>query len=144
MAHSHLQAPIGQTSPQLLAFAGMPLSAPPIDWVAALIPLFEEIDRYSRRAAREEYELLLAEQAAAIEQADKNDQVLTVQQAANLIGIQPQTVYEWIKADKLRAHRIGRAVRLKRGDVLAALQAQTQPDGRRKYARRGTASKKRM
>lgn len=142
MAHSHQQAPIGQTSQQLTALASRPPSALPIDWAAVLVPLFAEIDRHSRRAAREEYALLLAEQAAEVEQADKNDQVLTVQQAADLIGVRPQTVYEWIKADKLRAHKIGRSVRLKHGDVLAALRVQTQPDGRRKYARRGSVNKK--
>lgn len=102
----------------------------------ALLPFLAEIDRMSRRAAREEYELLLAEKAAAAAEADRNDQVLTVSQAATLLGIRPQTVYEWITAGRLKSFRLGRAVRLKRGQVLAALEAQTQPDGRRKYARR--------
>ncbi|WP_158011113.1 helix-turn-helix domain-containing protein [Hymenobacter lapidarius] len=61
-------------------------------------------------------------------------------QAAQLLGLCPQTVYEWAKAEKLQAFKVGRAVRFKRGHVLAALQQQTQPDGRRKYARRATGS----
>ena len=74
----------------------------------------------------------------AAAEPDRNDQILTRSQAADLLGMRPQTVFEWIKADKLKAFRVGRAVRLKRGQVLAALQAQT-TDGRRKYA--GKASK---
>jgi excisionase family DNA binding protein len=106
------------------------------NWSELLAPLFAEIDQHTRRAAREEYELLLVKKATEAAEAERNDQVLTVQQAADLLEVRPQTVYEWIKAGKLKAYRIGRAVRLKRGQVLAALQAQARPDGRRKYARK--------
>ena len=123
------------------AFAGSPLNVPPTNWAEMFTPLFAAIDLHSRRAAREEYELLLAEKAEATAEADRNDQVLTVAQTAELLGMQPQSVYEWIKAGKLQAFKLGRAVRLKRGQLMAALQAQTLPDGRRKYARR-TANKK--
>ncbi len=108
-------------------------------WPTLFTPLLEELDRYARRAAREEYELLLAEKAAAAAEADRNDQVLTVTEAAQLLGLRPQTVYEWVKAEKLQAFKVGRGVRFKRGYVLAVLELQTQPDGRRKYARRTTA-----
>ena len=120
------------------AYSGLLLSTPPTDWVAVLTPLFAEIDKRSRHAAREEYAKMLAEQVAEAEEADRNDQVLTVAEAAALLGIRPQSAYMWIKDGKLQAFRIGRTVRLKRGQVLAALQAQTQADGRRKYARRAT------
>ncbi|WP_158010898.1 helix-turn-helix domain-containing protein [Hymenobacter lapidarius] len=99
-----------------------------------------QLECYIRWAAREEYELMTVEKAAAAAEADQNDQVLTVAQAAQLLGLCPQTVYEWAKAEKLQAFKVGRAVRFKRGHVLAALQQQTQPDGRRKYARRATGS----
>ena len=125
------------------AFAGSLLNVPPTDWAKILIKLLEAFDRQSRQAAREEYKLLLAEQAEATAEADRNDQVLTVAQTAELLGLQPQSVYEWIKAGKLQAFKMGRAVRLKRGQVMAALQAQTLPDGRRKYARRATNKKSR-
>ena len=124
--------------PPTLAYSGPLPSTPPTDWVAVLTPLFAEIDKQSRRTAREEYAKLLAEQAAEADEADRNDQVLTVEQAAALLEVRPQTLYLWIKTGKLQAFRIGRTVRLKRGQVLAALQAQTQADGRRKYARRTT------
>lgn len=125
------------------AFAGSPLNVPPTNWAELLTQFFVEIDRHSRQAAREEYELLLAEKAEAAAETDRNDQVLTVAQTAELLGMQPQSVYEWIKAGKLQSFKMGRAVRLKRGQVMAALQAQTLPDGRRKYARRATNKKSR-
>ena len=123
------------------AYSGPLPSTPPTDWVAVLTPLFAEIDKRSRCAAREEYAKLLAEQADEADEADRNDQVLTVAEAAALLGIRPQSAYEWIKAGKLQSYRIGRTVRLKRGQVLAALQAQTQPNGLRKYARQNANKK---
>ena len=106
---------------------------------ALLTPLFEELDRYARRAAREEYELLVAEKATDAAETDRNDQVLTVNQAALLLGLRPQTMYEWVKAEKLQAHKVeARAIRFKRGNVLAAPELQPQPDGQSKYARRTT------
>ena len=105
-------------------------------WPELLTKLFQELNRHVRWAAREEYELLVAETAAATAEADRNEEVLTVNQAAQLLGLRPQTVYEWVKAEKLQAFKVGRGVRFKRGQVLAALKQQIQPDGRRKYARR--------
>ncbi len=105
--------------------------------MALIAPLLAEIDRHARRIVREEHALLVAEQPAAVhEQQDS----LTVQQAAKALAMHPQTVYEWIKTGKLQSFRVGRAVRLKPEHVAAALQAHSQPDGRRKYARRNTGS----
>ncbi|WP_157781016.1 helix-turn-helix domain-containing protein [Hymenobacter sedentarius] len=106
-------------------------------WPTLIAPLLEELDRYARRAVREEYELLLAEKAAAVE-ADRNDQVLTVNQAAQLLGLCPETVYQWVRTKKLQGFKVGREVRVKRGHVLAALELQIQPNGRRRYGRRTT------
>jgi excisionase family DNA binding protein len=141
-ASSMTSAPRTPNHPTVAPPAGLSINASPTDWAAVLTPLFAEIDRQSRRAAREEYELLLAEKAADAVEEERNDQVLTVEQAAALLEVRPQTVYEWIKADKLKSYKVGRSVRLKRGQVLAALQAQTKPDGRRKYARRSAGNKK--
>lgn len=124
------------------AFVGSPFTVPPTNWAEILTPLFAEIDRQSRRAAREEYELLLAEQAEAAAEADRNDEVLTAPQVAAIFQMREQTVYEWFKSDKLKGYKVGRAVRFKRGEVMAALKAQTKPDGRRKYARRAATNKK--
>ncbi|MGI4873898.1 MAG: helix-turn-helix domain-containing protein [Janthinobacterium lividum] len=125
--------------PSSLSFydGGAPKNVSLPNWAELLTPLLLEVDRHFRRIAREEHTLLLAEMAAVAAKADEDDQVLNVQQTAELLGVRPQTVYEWIKAGKLTSFVIGRsAIRLKRGQVLATLQAQTQPDGRRKYARR--------
>jgi excisionase family DNA binding protein len=113
-----------------------------VNYAELLAPFVDGILQQASLDARKQFELLLAEQAAAAVEADRNDEVLTVQQAADILGMRPQTVYEWIKAGKLPSYNMGRSVRLKRGQVLAALQAQTQPDGRRKYARRATTNKK--
>ncbi|HEX8348437.1 MAG TPA: helix-turn-helix domain-containing protein [Hymenobacter sp.] len=107
--------------------------------LSQLFHLFHEFDRRVRWVAREEYELLAAEKAATAEEADRNEQVLTVAEAAQLLEISTQTVYEWVKAQKLTHFKLDRHVRFKRGHVMAALKLQTQPDGRRKYARRTTA-----
>lgn len=110
-----------------------------------LLQLFSLAEQHIRQIARAEFELLLAEKVTAAAEADRNEQVLTVQQAAELIGVIPQTVYEWIKAGRLPSFIVGRnSIRLKHGDILAAIQAKTQPNGRRKHARRlrGTTTQK--
>lgn len=105
------------------------------DIVAAIVSL-------TRRAAREEYERIAAEQAATAAETDENQIIDTVRTAAAILNVREQTVYEWIKDNKLKSYKVGRAVRLKRGDVLAALKAQTLPDGRRRYARRTVTNQK--
>lgn len=107
-------------------------------WPNLFTSLLEELNRFTRQAAREEYELMDVAKALAAKENDQNDEILTVKQAAQLLGLRPQTVYEWIKVQKLTSFRVGRAVRFKREQVLKALIQQTQPDGRRKYARRIT------
>jgi len=111
-------------------------NASPSRWAEVLTPLFDEITRQSKQVARQEYELIVAEKDAANEEADRRDDILTVADVAKLLGISQQTTYDWVKSGKLIAYRLGRAVRFKRGQVLAALQAQTRTDGRRKYSRR--------
>ncbi|RZK44524.1 MAG: DNA-binding protein [Hymenobacter sp.] len=109
----------------------------PTSW-ASLLQFITLIEQNTRRIAHEEFSYLLAEHATAAAEVEKNDQLITVAQAAVILDVIPQTVYEWIKAGKLKSFTIGRnRIRLKRGDALAALQAQTQANGRRKYARRG-------
>lgn len=115
-----------------------PITLPPPSWET----IFAAIDQLTRRAAREEYERLSAEQAAATAEADENQIIDTVRTAAAVLNVREQTVYEWIKDNKLKSYKVGRAVRLKRSDVLAALKAQTLPDGRRKYARRAATKQK--
>lgn len=110
----------------------------PTAWPESISQLIMVLDQHFCYVAREEHTRLLAEMATAAAKADEDDQLLNVRQTAELLNIRPQTVYEWIKAGKLKSLIVGsNSIRLKRGSVMAALKAQTQADGRRKYARRG-------
>lgn len=108
----------------------------PTRWAELLAPLFDKIEQHSRRAAREEYVKLLAEQEAIAAETHRNEALLNVKQAAELLGVTAQTTWEWQKRGLLPSHRVGRRIFFKQGEVLAALQTQTHADGRRKYARR--------
>ncbi len=128
MKNSHIPALTFEASPTF------PL--PAANWAEVLAPLFEQLDQQSRRAAREEYIKLLTEQETTTAEARRNEEPLTVKQAAELLGITAQTAWEWQKRGLLMSHRIGRRIFFRRGEVLAALQAHTHQDGRRKHARR--------
>jgi excisionase family DNA binding protein len=121
--------------PSLAFEASSTLPPPSANWAEVLAPLFEQLDQQSRRAAREEYIKLLAEQETTTAEARRNEEPLTVKQAAELLGITAQTAWEWQKRKVLTSYRIGRRIFFRRGEVLAALQAHTHQDGRRKYAR---------
>lgn len=116
----------------------LPLAPPP----DPLAPFLAELDRRTRQIAREEHEKLLAEREAAAADAVQNETLLNVKQTADLLGVKPQTAWEWQKRGVLKSYKLGGRLMFRRGEVLAALQAQTGPDGRRKYARR-TLSQKR-
>lgn len=107
----------------------------PLKWAEILSPLLETLDQHSRRAAREEYIKLLAEQEESKAEARRNEELLNIKQAAELLGVTAQTAWEWQKRQLLVSYRVGKRIFFRRGEVLMALQAQTGPDGRRKYAR---------
>ena len=50
------------------------------------------------------------------------DELLSVREAAELLGVTVQTVHEWKRRGLLRYHKLGSRSYLKRADVLAALQ----------------------
>lgn len=103
---------------------------------AALAPIIAFLDQRTRQLVKEELQFLTHKEANCGSRPS-NNQLLTVQQAADMLNVKPQTVYVWIQSGRLPAHRIGsRGVRLQHSQVQATLQALTQPDGRRKYARR--------
>ena len=110
-------------------------------WAAAVLPLLEVIDQTSRRAAREEYARLQTEQADADAKARRDEEPVDIKQAAELLGVIPQTAWEYHKKGLLPGSKVGGRILFRRGAVLALLQTQTHPDGRRKYARRGTNEK---
>ena len=50
--------------------------------------------------------------------------LLTVQEAAELLDVCPQTVHEWKRRGLLTYHKMGRRTYLKRAEVLAALKSE--------------------
>lgn len=59
---------------------------------------------------------------APIATADDTADLLTVQQAAELLDVCPQTIHEWKRRGPLTYHKMGRRTYLKRAEVVAALQ----------------------
>ena len=102
----------------------------PTTWAAAFAPLLAALARHSRRAVREEYATLHAEQAAAEAEARRNEEPLSIKQAAGLLGITPQTTWEWQKRGLLPSYRLGKRILFRRGDVLAALYEPSRVAGR--------------
>jgi len=50
--------------------------------------------------------------------------LLTVQEAAEMLDVCPQTVHEWKRRGLLTYHKMGRRTYLKRAEVLAALKSE--------------------
>lgn len=96
--------------------------------------LLTVIEQRACAAAKEQWLLLEAgkQQVEAVE----TSQPLTVESTAELFDITPQTVLSWRKRNILLGYKLGNRWYFKRSEVLAALQAQSTPDGKRKYARR--------
>lgn len=108
--------------------------------VEFLTPFFEEIDRRVDRRVVEAVDRALAQKAADTAEQVKNEELLNDLQAAELLGVKRKTVHSWKQKGILPSHRLGGRVFYKRGEVLAALESHTQPDGRRKYARRAATN----
>lgn len=64
------------------------------------------------------------------------EKLLGVDETAALLGICRQTVHDWKRRGLLQFHRLGGKVYFKQSEVLAALNKQTRPDGKRKGARK--------
>ena len=60
--------------------------------------------------------------AAPVGTAAPADELLSIREAATLLGITVQTVHEWKRRGLLKYHKLGSRSYLKRADVLAALQ----------------------
>ena len=56
------------------------------------------------------------------EASSPDDEWLSTAEAADLLGVVPRTLYRMIDTDGLPAYRIGRPIRLRRGDVLAYIE----------------------
>lgn len=68
------------------------------------------------------YELTNAPTAPAGLPTAPADELLSIREAAALLGVTVQTVHEWKRRGLLKYHKLGSRSYLKRADVLAALQ----------------------
>ena len=68
------------------------------------------------------YELTNAPAAPAGPPTAPVDELLSIREAATLLGVTVQTVHEWKRRGLLRYHKLGSRSYLKRADVSAALQ----------------------
>lgn len=78
--------------------------------MAAQLPTADEI----RAIVREELRSALAE-------APAGPAILTVEQAAALVGVSEKTLCSWIKRGRLRASRPGRRYQIARSDLQACV-----------------------
>ena len=67
--------------------------------------------------------------------ANSPSDLLTVQEAAELLDVCPQTIHEWKRRGLLTYHKMGRRTYLKQAEVLAALQSE------KRTAKPGTKSR---
>jgi excisionase family DNA binding protein len=68
------------------------------------------------------YELTNAPAAPAGPPTAPADELLSIREAAALLGVTVQTVHEWKRRGLLKYHKLGSRSYLKKADVLAALQ----------------------
>jgi excisionase family DNA binding protein len=70
------------------------------------------------------HELHHAPAALAGASPNPTDELLSIREAAMMLGVTVQTVHEWKRRGLLKYHKLGSRSYLKRADVLAALQGQ--------------------
>jgi len=68
------------------------------------------------------HELQALAPAAPVGNTPPADELLSIREAATLLGVTVQTVHEWKRRGLLKYHKLGSRSYLKRADVLAALQ----------------------
>lgn len=56
--------------------------------------------------------------------AAEADELLTMKQATDLLGVSAHTLHEWKRLDKLPYHKLGSRTFFKREEIMAALQSQ--------------------
>ena len=68
------------------------------------------------------------------------DELLSIQEAAQMLGVTVQTVHEWKRRGLLKYHKLGSRSYLKKADVLAALQGhqRSEKPGKGATARKGS------
>ena len=68
------------------------------------------------------------------------DELLSIREAAEMLGVTVQTVHEWKRRGLLKYHKLGSRSYLKRADVLTALQGhqRSEKPGKGAVARKGS------
>ncbi len=88
-----------------------------------------------RAAVRDEVRLavreVLAPVIAKLAEAASDGEFLSVSGAAKFLGASRAGVRKWIAEGRLPRYRAGKAIRVRRGDLLAFLQQEEQGGGRR-------------
>lgn len=81
-----------------------------------------------------------ASPAAPTHNTPPADELLSIQEAAVMLGVTVQTVHEWKRRGLLKYHKLGSRSYLKRADVLAALQGhqRSEKPGKGATARKGS------
>lgn len=81
---------------------------------------------------------LIQQQVKSGPSAPDGEKLLSVDETAQLLGICRQTVHDWKRRGLLDFHRLGGKVYFKQAEVVAALNKQVRPDGKRKGARKAS------
>ena len=68
------------------------------------------------------HELQALAPAAPVGNTPPTDELLSIREAATLLGVTVQTVHEWKRRGLLKFHKLASRSYIKRADVLAALQ----------------------
>ena len=83
------------------------------------------------------HELQSLAPAAPVGNMPPTDELLSIREAAELLGVTVQTVHEWKRRGLLKYHKISSRSYIKRADVLAALQGHQRTVKMGKGAARG-------
>ena len=75
--------------------------------------------------------------AAPVGIAAPADELLSIREAATLLGVTVQTIHEHKRLGRLKFHKLGSRSYIKRGDIMAALQAHQRTVKTGKGAARG-------
>ena len=85
-------------------------------------------------------ELNSASPAPSTAQPSLDDELLSIREAAAILGVTVQTVHEHKRLGRLRYHKLGSRSYIKRSDILAALQGhqRSEKQGKGTTARKGS------
>jgi excisionase family DNA binding protein len=101
----------------------------------AIIPVgipYSQLLEDVRAMLRHELQHTAPAAASGANDAPQGKELLSLPEAAELLGVTLQTVHEWKRLGRLKYHKLGSRTYLKRSEVLAALspQERTQKKGR--------------